>query len=77
MTSRRSHGRPTPSRGARVERRKATRTPAPDGPHAMTIPDAIRALGPAVTRRSGPARPPCPIDPTCTTDHLKRRGGRG
>lgn len=47
--SRRSHGRPSPSRGARIERRKATRRPAEGGPTVMAIPDEIRALDPAGT----------------------------
>lgn len=35
----------------------------------MDIPDAILALAPARVR------PPCPIDPLCTVDHLKRKKG--
>lgn len=45
--SARSHGRPTPSRGARVERRKAERAQRPASSErrtTMRIPDAIRAL---------------------------------
>jgi hypothetical protein len=68
--SRRSHGRPTPSRGARVEQRKTDRGPAT----RMAIPDAILAL-------AGPPTPPrqlpCLVDPACPIDHLHRkRGGR-
>jgi hypothetical protein len=65
--SRRSHGRPTPSRGARVEQRKAERGPVT----RMVIPDAILAL-------PGPPQPrhlPCPVDPDCTVDHLHRKRG--
>jgi hypothetical protein len=72
VSSRRSHGRSTPSRGARVERRKAERgqlRPArADGVKQMVIPDELRQ---AVNERR--RRPPCPIDPACRTDHLKRR----
>lgn len=68
--SRRSNGQPTPSRGARVEARKAERSPAT----RMVIPDAVRALpGPA----KPPRRLPCLVDPDCPIDHLHRkRGGR-
>lgn len=45
--SRRSHGRPSPSRGARVERRKEARqqlAAGPSAPTVMRIPDTIRNL---------------------------------
>lgn len=33
----------------------------------MSIPDALRQLS------GRPVRPPCPIDPGCDVDHLKRK----
>lgn len=69
MTSR-SHGRPTPSRGARVEQRKEQRGPTTQ----MTSPAPIRALSPP----KPPRRLPCLVDPDCRVDHLhrKRKGAR-
>lgn len=63
--SRRSQGRPTPSRGARVEQRKAERGPRT----SMAIPASILALA----TPGPPRRLPCPVDPECTVDHLNRK----
>jgi hypothetical protein len=63
--STRSHGRPTPSRGARVERRKAERT-GYDGPKRMVIPPDVLDLADDLPQL------PCLVDPECTYDHLRR-----
>jgi hypothetical protein len=57
-----------PSRGRRTQERAAAR-----GTQQMTVPDHIAALAAQVR----PRRPPCPIDPACPVDHLKRKGRRG
>ncbi|MEU7904141.1 hypothetical protein [Actinoplanes sp. NPDC049118] len=75
--SSRSHGRPTPSRGARVEQRKATR-PAPESTDTtpMRIPDAVRALS---TETSPSLNQPWPASPNRQqrrAEQRKRKGAR-
>jgi hypothetical protein len=65
MTTR-SHGRPTPSRGARVERRKAERAQY-DGPKRMVIPPDVLELADDLLSL------PCLCEPDCTVDHPRRR----